>query len=385
MTKAKISEYDAVAANNTDVNGVNIDEGCAPSGMNNMGREIMAALKRFETGADGDSLTVGGNLIVSGTVTAANTATLGNVDVNGGTIDGAVIGGSTPAAGSFTTLNTSGAVVFNDAGADVDFRVEGDTNANLLFVDASTDRVGVGTSTPATNFHVSNTSGATQVRVSSDTDVSFSATATGADSTAFMTVLNDARQWTIRVNGSESDQFQIRDSTAGATRMVIDSSGNVGIANGNLVFSTNGTGIDFSASAGGGATSSLLDDYEEGTFTPTAYGADTTGTTTYGDRSGRYTKIGRQVTAILNLTVTNMTGTGTLIIDGLPFTSGDVNYVGSIMTNNLDWPNAGSCVFFVGTSRTFAYIYISQDNGVWSQPNVDTSFTIFANITYFTS
>jgi hypothetical protein len=144
MTKAKISEYDAVAANNTDVNGVNIDEGCAPSGMNNMGREIMAALKRFETGADGDSLTVGGNLIVSGTVTAANTATLGNVDVNGGTIDGAVIGGSTPAAGSFTTLNTSGAVVFNDAGADVDFRVEGDTDANLLFVDASTDRVGIG-------------------------------------------------------------------------------------------------------------------------------------------------------------------------------------------------------------------------------------------------
>jgi hypothetical protein len=111
MTKAKISEYDAVAANNTDVNGVNIDEGCAPSGMNNMGREIMAALKRFETGADGDSLTVGGNLIVSGTVTAANTATLGNVDVNGGTIDGAVIGGSSAAAGSFTTLGVQLGVI----------------------------------------------------------------------------------------------------------------------------------------------------------------------------------------------------------------------------------------------------------------------------------
>jgi hypothetical protein len=118
MTKAKISEYDAVAANNTDVNGVNIDEGCAPSGMNNMGREIMAALKRFETGADGDSLTVGGNLIVSGTVTAANTATLGNVDVNGGTIDGAVIGGSTAAAGSFTTLTTSSTVTHNGGTAN---------------------------------------------------------------------------------------------------------------------------------------------------------------------------------------------------------------------------------------------------------------------------
>jgi hypothetical protein len=111
----------------------------------------MAALKRFETGADGDSLTVGGNLIVSGTVTAANTATLGNIDVNGGTIDGAVIGGASAAAGSFTTLNTSGAVVFNDAGADVDFRVEGDTNANLIVADAGVDKVGIGTNTFNTN------------------------------------------------------------------------------------------------------------------------------------------------------------------------------------------------------------------------------------------
>jgi hypothetical protein len=38
--------------------------------------------------------------------------------------------------------------VFNDAGADVDFRVEGDTNANLLFVNAGNDRVGIGTSSP---------------------------------------------------------------------------------------------------------------------------------------------------------------------------------------------------------------------------------------------
>jgi hypothetical protein len=61
---------------------------------------------------------------------------------------GTIVTNSGNQAGSFTTLNTSGAVVFNDAGADVDFRVEGDTDANLLFVDASTDRVGIGTNTP---------------------------------------------------------------------------------------------------------------------------------------------------------------------------------------------------------------------------------------------
>jgi hypothetical protein len=79
---------------------------------------------------------------------------LSNVTITGGTIENAAVGGSTAAAGSFTTLNTSGAVVFNDAGADVDFRVEGDTDANLLFVDASADRVGIGTNAPGDKFQV---------------------------------------------------------------------------------------------------------------------------------------------------------------------------------------------------------------------------------------
>jgi hypothetical protein len=153
MTKAKISEYDAVAANNTDVNGVNIAENCPPSGMNNMGREIMAALKRFQTGSDGDGVTVGGNLVVSGSSTLSTTS-ISSADINAGTIDATAIGGSTAAAGSFTTLNTSGAVVFNDAGADVDFRVEGDTDANLLFVDAGNDRVGIGVATPQNKFQI---------------------------------------------------------------------------------------------------------------------------------------------------------------------------------------------------------------------------------------
>lgn len=83
MTKAKISEYDSSAGNNTDVNGVNIAEGCAPSGINNAIREVMAALKRFETGSDGDSFTVGGNFVVSGTASLSTTTT---GPINGTTI-----------------------------------------------------------------------------------------------------------------------------------------------------------------------------------------------------------------------------------------------------------------------------------------------------------
>lgn len=66
MAKTKISEYDTTAANNTDIDGVNLAEGCPPSGINNAIRESMAHLKDFQTGASGDNLTVGGNLNLQG-------------------------------------------------------------------------------------------------------------------------------------------------------------------------------------------------------------------------------------------------------------------------------------------------------------------------------
>jgi len=53
---------------------------------------------------------------------------------------------------------------------------------------------------------------------------------TGADSTGGYILYNDARTWTMRVDGADSDKFQIRDGTADAQRLTIDSSGNCGIA-----------------------------------------------------------------------------------------------------------------------------------------------------------
>lgn len=47
---------------------------------------------------------------------------------------------------------TAGELVINEAGADVDFRVESDTNANALFVDGATGNVGVGTSSVSSVF-----------------------------------------------------------------------------------------------------------------------------------------------------------------------------------------------------------------------------------------
>ena len=44
-------------------------------------------------------------------------------------------------------------LVFNEAGVDIDFRIEGDTEENLFFIDASTDRIGIGTSSPHSGLH----------------------------------------------------------------------------------------------------------------------------------------------------------------------------------------------------------------------------------------
>jgi len=93
MAKTKISEYDSTAANNTDIDGVNLAEGCPPSGINNAIRESMAHLKDFQTGASGDSLTVGGTLTASG-----NANFTGEIQLNG----------SAGTSGQFLTSQGSG-------------------------------------------------------------------------------------------------------------------------------------------------------------------------------------------------------------------------------------------------------------------------------------
>ena len=95
------------------------------------------------------------------------------------------------------------------------------------------------------------------------------------------------------------------------TRLTIAQAGNVKVDTGNLVIGTAGKGIDFNP-AGTGAAANLLDDYEEGTWTPTLSGSTTS---TVG---GKYTKMGNVVHFQAIITWTSG-GSGN-VLGGLPFT-----------------------------------------------------------------
>lgn len=102
-------------------------------------------------------------------------------------------------------------------------------------------------------------------------------------------------------------------------------SGDQTIINGNLVIGTAGNGIDFSASAhASGMTSELLNDYEEGAWTPAvAFGGASVGVT-YAARQGRYTKVGRAVTVNFYVSLSSKgSSAGNLSITGLPFVDGN--------------------------------------------------------------
>ena len=129
-----------------------------------------------------------------------------------------------------------------------------------------------------------------------------------------------------------------------ASGLTVGATGDVTVGAGNVVMGTSGKGIDFSAVTGGTgtATANVLNDYEEGTWTiGLTFGGGSTGITTSAN-TGRYTKIGRQVTVIGYLALTSKgSSTGAANITGLPFTS----------ANSLDSISA-SCLRFNVVSYT---------------------------------
>jgi hypothetical protein len=134
---------------------------------------------------------------------------------------------------------------------------------------------------------------------------------------------------TTAVTITSGQQSAFIAGTAAAPAVTTTGDLNTGIyfpAADNIGFATGGTirgrwttdGLCFGSDTAAG---NALDDYEEGTWTPTVIGSTTAGTATYSSQVGSYTKIGRVVQIVGFCAWSSGTGTGpSMRIEGLPFT-----------------------------------------------------------------
>ena len=237
--------------------------------------------------------------------------------------------------GGTERLELGAATVFNETGADVDFRIEGSTAGNLFYVDAGNNRIGIKTNSPAVLFHLkaendSTTDANNAIRI---TD---SHTTAGANHVCGRIEFETADSSTAAGVNAQIDclysgtaakgELQFRTGQAGSLvdTLRLEDTGDIKVGAGDLYFGTSGKGIVLGTTSNTDANT--LDDYEEGTFTLLPADAASGGNTSSTTYVGYYIKIGKQVTVfarMLNIDSTGLTADNDVFIQGMPFTSGD--------------------------------------------------------------
>lgn len=170
------------------------------------------------------------------------------------------------------------------------------------------------------------------------------------------------------------------------------------IGNGSSSFNINtGSGGDITCDVLTANSLNLGDDnlsnYDEGSWTPVIEGVTTAGTGTYSTQLGAYTRIGDIVHVQCYLLWTGHTGTGPILITGLPNTieangGGSTDaWVGACMTSNYDWASTGFTSIAVwGDSDNDGFrIGQSKDNGAVDTATIDSSASLWFSAVYKTS
>ncbi|MEY4967263.1 MAG: Synechococcus phage [Pseudomonadota bacterium] len=246
-----------------------------------------------------------------------------------------ILSSSPTASGALTV---TGLVTAGSATITGDLTVD----TNVLAVNATTNAVGIGTTVAPVYSSKLRVEGGVEIHTSQALNIQ----------------PGNTNPYEIVNRSAGGFAFYPTGTTLGLT---LAPSGDLSLATGNVVMTTSGKGIDFSATANGSGTmtSELLNDYEEGTWTP-----NIGGTATYTGQTGTYTKIGNRVYVSLRLSVL-VAGTGEdFRISGLPFASGSglfavsVGYFSSLKTNAafLSGYVTGSQICMTGTTVSTATI-----------------------------
>ena len=199
---------------------------------------------------------------------------------------------------------------------------------------------------------------------------------------------DDADAGEIRYNHS-TDKMTIHVGN-NSERVGITSTGDVDISNGNLVVAS-GHGIDFSATSDGSGTDSseLLDDYEEGTWTPTVNNGFNS--ISYTIQRGWYVKIGNLLHASFFLRF-SASGAGTHIrFAGIPYASANLTPAyssgGNVIFTNLPGidlsANIGQQSIFIGGNYSYFELY-NNGNSSSSSGSSFSDKDIYGHLTYRT-
>jgi hypothetical protein len=249
----------------------------------------------------------------------------------------------------------------------------------------NTGNVAIGTSTPNTWTNRAFQVGTTAAIVASDAvfvDLGYNLSAN------YNYKVTDFASF-YRQQSGEHRFFTAPSGTAGnaisfTTAVTINAAGGLKTLNtvsvGNATPSTSGAGITFPATQSASSDANTLDDYEEGTWTPSVGG-----TATYSSRTGTYTKIGRQVTAWFDVTIL-LIGTGGGSLSGLPFTNtsslpgvGGIGYFSSLVSSfviiNPIVPGSGVIVTF--ETATAAAATLGDNQNIWANSSRCLGFVTY--------
>ena len=263
-------------------------------------------------------------------------------------------------------LTVAGLVTAGSATITGDLTVD----TNVLKVDTTNNRVGIGTASPATALQVvGEIRSSADISNSSDTIIySFSGGTAGSVRAG------------LQLIGSTPE---IRVYLSSATALTINSTSNLVLKGGTAA--ADGVGLTFPAAQVASSDANCLDDYEEGTWAGTLTGG-TTNPTIAVTATGRYTKIGRVVTVQIYFDNVNTLGASGLIgITGLPFTNNaSVGSTGSPNFYNIA-TFTGSPFLSLGVNQSFLSCYSNISNSAFGNVTHNASAStnyLTASITY---
>ena len=240
--------------------------------------------------------------------------------------------GLTATSGTFTgdVSFDGGNFVFNESSADKDFRVESNDQTHMLFVDGGINQVGVGV-VPNDGWNTNflgidiNNQGGIHHYTSADLTVENNAYFDSSNAWKYKRDGYASRLNFVNASGNVKFSSAASGSADGAISFLDNiemehSSGDLKVTRGDIFFAGSGKGINLGVTSN--TDSNTLDDYEEGTWTPTMTNI------TLSTAEGQYIKVGKLVTAHFNVVLPTTSTTNTAVISSLPFNTAGVNQYG---------------------------------------------------------